>query len=200
MKTIRGIVLPILVLSFLISCAPNLPSVNSLPESSIAFTEKESYIIGPSDILDINVWKEPDLTRQVVVRMDGQITLPMIHDMQAENLTLLALQNAIQEKLKEFVEVPEVTVSLVASNSRKVYILGKINGPGEYPLTKEMTFLQAISVAGGLAKWAKQSDIRLIRKIEGVEKTFRIDYDSIVTGEDIKQNIRLLPDDTIFVP
>jgi len=88
----------------------------------------------------------------------------------------------------------------LTSNSRKIYILGKVAGSGEYLLTKEMTFLQAISVAGGLQRWADRSDIRLIRKIEGVEKTFRIDYDAIVSGEDLRQNILLMPDDTIFVP
>jgi polysaccharide export outer membrane protein len=81
-----------------------------------------------------------------------------------------------------------------------IYVLGKINKPGEYLLQKDMTVVQAISLAGGLAEWADSSDIRLIRKIKGTEKAFRVDYDDIVSGEDLSQNVQLQPDDTIFVP
>ena len=199
MKNIIKTTLIFLSVIFISSCTIT-PTDQILPPSEVTQTEEESYIIGPSDVLEINVWKEPELTRQVVVRMDGKITLPMINDVQAANLTLLDLQEKIEDKYTEFVEVPEVTVILLASNSRKIYILGKIARPGEYPLTKEMTFLQAISIAGGLERWADQSDIKLIRKVEGVERTFCIDYDAIVSGRDLTQNILLMPDDTIFVP
>ncbi|MDY7035818.1 MAG: polysaccharide biosynthesis/export family protein [Thermodesulfobacteriota bacterium] len=198
MKKINAILILITV-TFILSCA-TIPSVSTLPASKVTYPEKESYIIGPSDILEINVWKEPELTRKVAVRMDGKITLPMINDVQAANMPLQKLQKEIAERYKEFVEVPEVTVILLASNSRKIYMLGKIGRPGELPLTKEITILQAISISGGLQKWADKSDIRLIRKIDGVEKTFRIDYDAIISGKDLTQNIVLQPDDTIFVP
>ncbi|MGD8387308.1 MAG: polysaccharide biosynthesis/export family protein [Desulfobacteraceae bacterium] len=177
-----------------------VPPVSSLPETGVAFPEKESYIIGPSDVLEVNVWKEPDLTRQAEVRMDGKITLPMINDLQAENQTLMELQEKIEEEYAKFVTEPEVTVILVQSNSRRVYMLGKVNAPGEYPLKKSMTFLQAVSIANGLDRWADKDNIRLIRKIEGQEQTFRIDYDAIVSGKDLSQNILLQPEDTIFVP
>ncbi len=177
-----------------------IPSIKTLTSQEVVYPEKESYIIGPSDVLEVNVWKEPDLTRQVVVRMDGKITLPLIDDIQAENQTLLELQKTIEEKYKEFIEAPEVTVILSQSNSQKIYILGKIGSPGEYVLQKQMTFLQAVSVAGGLQKWADKKNIRLIRKVDGIERTFRIDYDAIITGKDLAQNIILLPEDTIVVP
>ena len=199
MKKIIKAILILITVTFTFSCA-TIPSVSTLPASKVTYSEKESYIIGPSDIIEINVWKEPELTRKVAVRMDGKITLPMINDVQAANLPLQELQKEIAERYKEFVEVPEVTVILLASNSRKIYMLGKIGRPGELPLTKEITILQAISISGGLQKWADKSDIRLIRKIDGVEKTFRIDYDAIISGKDLTQNIVLQPDDTIFVP
>ena len=104
------------------------------------------------------------------------------------------------DKYKEYVDVPEVSVTVVQSVNNKIYMLGQINGAGEYPLEKQMTILQAISRAGGLGQWADASNIRLIRKINGVEKTFRVDYDAIVSGEDLGQNVQLQPDDTIFVP
>jgi polysaccharide biosynthesis/export protein len=176
------------------------PPVSSLPETAVAYPEKESYIIGPSDVLEVNVWKEPDLTRQVEVRMDGKITLPMINDLQAENRTLMELQGQIEEEYGKFVTEPEVTVILLQSNSRRVYMLGKVNSPGEYPLKKAMTFIQAVSVANGLGRWADKDNIRLIRKVDGQEQTFRIDYDAIVSGRDLSQNILLQPEDTIFVP
>ena len=199
MKQIMQPSLLVVALILALSCSKH-PAVDTLPPPHVAYPERESYIIGPSDALEINVWKEPDLTKQVVVRMDGKITLPLINDLQAANLTLLELQENIEEKYQDFVEVPEVTVILLASNSRKIYMLGKIGSPGEYALTKETTFLQAVSIAGGFQKWANKSNIRLIRKIEGEERTFRIDYDALISGKDLKQNILLLPDDIIYVP
>ncbi|MFC1822434.1 polysaccharide biosynthesis/export family protein [Thermodesulfobacteriota bacterium] len=200
MKEAVKSVMVFMTITLLCSCSSEIPSVKTLPPIDVVYAEKKSYIIGPSDVLEINVWKESDLTKQVIVRMDGKITLPLINDVQAENQTLLELQEVIEEKYKEYVEVPEVTVILLQSNSRKIYIHGKIRSSGEYPLRKEMTFLQAISVAGGLDKWADKDNIRLIRKVDGVEKSFRIDYEAIISGKDLSQNILLLPDDTIFIP
>lgn len=185
----------------LFSCATaDIPPVSELPRTQVAFSEQESYIIGASDLLEINVWKEPDLTRQVQVRMDGMITLPIINDIQAENSTLMELQEVIREEYSDFVSEPEVTVILLQSNSHRVYMLGKVNAPGEYPIKRSMTLLQALSVARGLDRWADRSDIRLIRKIDGQERTYRINYNHIVSGKDLSQNILLQPEDTIFVP
>ncbi len=201
MKTIARILLISGAVLLLVSCnTANVPSVSTLPQTAVAYPEKESYIIGPSDILEVSVWREPDLTRQVQVRMDGKITLPMIGDVQAENLTLVDLQEKIEEEYTRFVTEPEVTVILAQSNSQRVYMMGKVNAPGEYPLKKSMTFLQAVSVAGGLGRWADTGNIRLIRKIDGKEQTFRIDYDAIISGKDLSQNILLRPEDTIYVP
>ena len=201
MKTMmKGILFLGIALLFCACTTAKVPSVSSLPATEVTYAEKESYIIGPSDILEINVWKEEDLTRNVEVRMDGMITLPMLNDIQAENMTLMDLQETIEEAYKEFVSMPEVTVILLASNSRRVYMLGKVNTPGEFPLKKSMTFLQAISIANGLDRWADKKNIRLIRKVDGKEQTFRIDYNAIVSGSDLSQNILLHPDDTIFVP
>lgn len=201
MKTTTKFMLSLGTALLLFSCTmADVPHISTLPETQVAFTEKEDYIIGPSDVLEINVWKEPDLTRQAHVRMDGMITLPMINDIQAENKTLMELQETIREEYSKFVSEPEVTVILLQSNSRRVYLLGKVNSPGEYPLKKSMTFLQALSVANGLDRWADQRNIRLIRKVEGQEQTFRINYNDIVSGKDLSQNILLQPEDTIFVP
>ena len=205
----RTIAISLLVgLVLLVSCTSNVPSVRTLTKyyeneketDKITASYLGSYVIGPGDVLAVDVWREAELSKEVTVRLDGKISLPLINDVQAAELTCEELQSRIGEKYQDFIDVPSVSVTLLQSNSRKVYILGKVNNPGEYPLHKDLTFLQAISLAGGLGPWADPSDIRIVRKIEGVERTFRIDYDAIVTGKDLTQNVHLRPDDTIFVP
>ena len=191
-------------LAMLVACASDIPSVKTLAKHEQAnpptSEPDDDYVIGPGDILSIDVWKEPDLSKQVSVRLDGNISLPLVNDIDAAGLTSAELREQLTQKYKDFVDVPEVSVTVLESRSKRIYLLGKINRPGEYPLQKNMTIVHAISLAGGLAEWADASDIKLIRKIKGTEKTFRVDYDAIVSGEDLAQNVQLQPDDTIFVP
>jgi polysaccharide export outer membrane protein len=191
-------------LAMVVSCASDIPSVKTLakfqgnnPPADIA---DASYVIGPGDLLSIDVWKEKELSKQVSVRLDGKISLPLVNDVQAAGLTSTELRSQLTEKYKDFVDVPEVSVTVLESRSKRIYLLGKVAKPGEYPMQKNMTVVQAISLAGGLAEWADSSDVKLIRKIKGTEKTFKVDYDAIVSGEDLSQNVLLQPDDTIFVP
>ena len=191
-------------LTLVVSCASDIPSVKTLAKheqaNSPTSESDDDYLIGHGDILSIDVWKEPDLSKQVSVRLDGNISLPLVNDIDAAGLTLVQLREQLAEKYKDFVDVPEVSVTLIESRSKRIYLLGKVTRPGEYVLQKNMTIVQAISLAGGLAEWADSSDVKLIRKIKGTEKTFRVDYDAIVSGEDLAQNVQLQPDDTIFVP
>jgi polysaccharide export outer membrane protein len=188
----------------LTSCGGNIPSVKALaqmqPSRPGGAASEESYAIGPGDKLAIDLWKEPDLSKHVTVRLDGKISLPLIEDVVAAGLTSAELRTRLTEKYGQYVDSPVVSVTVLESLSKKIYLLGKVTKPGEYLLQKNMTVVQAISLAGGLAEWADASDIRLIRKIKGVEKTFRVDYDAIVSGKDVSQNVQLEPDDTIFVP
>jgi polysaccharide export outer membrane protein len=194
----------LLGLAMLVACASDIPSVRTLAEqqktNQATLEPSNSYLIGPGDFLSVDLWNEPALSKQVTVRLDGNISMPLVGDLQAAGFTCTELRDQLTEKYKGYVEVAEVSVTLVQSLSKKIYILGKINGPGEYPLTKNMTILQAISLGGGLNEWADTSNIKLIRKINGVEKTFKVDYDAIVSGDDLSQNVLLQPDDTIFVP
>ena len=191
-------------IGFTTTCASDIPSVKTLTEDQkmnrSSVTTIDSYVIGPGDVLAVDIWKEPELSKEVSVRLDGNISLPLVNDIKAAGLTPTELRNYLLIRYRDYVEVPEVSVTLVESRSRKIYLLGKVNTPGELVLEKNMTFLQAISRAGGLGEWADTSDIRLIRKIDGVERTFSIDYEAIISGEDLSQNILLQPDDTIFVP
>lgn len=193
----------LLALTVLVACGGNIPSVKTLEQyedKRSTVTTIDSYVIAPGDVLAVDIWKEPELSKEVTVRLDGNISLPLVNDIKAAGLTPVELQNYLVIRYKDYVEAPAVSVTLKESRSRKIYILGKVNTPGELVMEKNMTFLQAISRAGGLTEWADTSDIRLIRKIQGAERTFSINYEAIISGEDLSQNILLQPDDTIFVP
>lgn len=174
--------------------------VASAQETKTIATEEASYSIGPLDLLEIQVWREPDLTRQVIVRPDGKITFPLIDDILASGMTPLDLKAVLMDRLKHFVDNPVVTVTVVESRSKNFYVTGKVNAPGTYPLRPNMTVLQALSVAGGFADWAHKDSIRIIRSLKGTQEIFTFDYDKVISGKRIKQNISLEPDDTIIVP
>lgn len=163
-------------------------------------SEATDYIIGPGDDLEIIVWREPDISRTVRVRSDGKISMPVVDDIQASGATLPQLKKRITETLASFVDHPSVYVMLNENRSKKIYVLGKVNQPGVYGLDKDTTVLQAIALAGGFAEWAKKDDIVILRKGPQGGVRIKVDYDRVVSGKDIKQNILLKSDDVIIVP
>jgi len=167
---------------------------------SIAETESPHYLIGPDDILDIYVWKEPELTREVTVMSDGRITFPLIGEIMAKGQTVTGLKELITEKLKSYVDAPEITVIIQESRSRRIYTIGKLSRPGPYPLAHDMTVLQALSTAGGFAEWADTKNILIIRREGQKEVKIRFNYKEFISGKKIAQNILLKPYDTIVVP
>ena len=170
------------------------------PANAGGSTQVVNYLIGPGDVLEIMVWKEPDISRTVRVRPDGKISLPLADDIQASESTLLEVKQRITEALSAYVDHPSVYVMLEENNSKRFYIVGKVNAPGQYVLEKDTTVLQAIAMAKGLGEWANKDDIIILRR--GLQGQFRIefDYDRVLSGKDIKQNIFLNPDDLIIVP
>ena len=162
---------------------------------------KDTYLIGSGDILEITTWKEVDFTREeILVRLDGMITFPLINDIQAKGQTPMQVKQDIEEKLKEYVETPIVTVTVRESGSKRFYILGEVVNTGEYPLVKGLTVLQAFALAGGFTEWASKKEIILMRNEDGKEKIYRVNYKDIIKGKDFSQNIKIQPDDTIIVP
>jgi len=160
-----------------------------------------SYRIGSGDILDINTWKENDFSKtDILVRIDGKISFPLLNDIQAGGQTPLQLKKKIEIKLKNFIDNPVVTVTVTSPDSKKVYILGEVVNTGEYPLVKSLTVLQAFALAGGFTEWASKKEIILFRKEDGKDKTIRINYKNILKGKDFSQNVQLQADDTIIVP
>jgi polysaccharide biosynthesis/export protein len=159
-----------------------------------------NYVIGGQDVLDISVWKEPDLTRSVPVRPDGKISLPLLNDVQAAGLTPSQLASQITESLKKFVTDPQVTVIVSAINSQRVYILGEVNRAGAYPLLPQMTVLQALSSAGGFTQFANPKKIYVMRSENGKQDKFPFNYNDVIKGKQSDENIVLKPGDTIVIP
>jgi polysaccharide export outer membrane protein len=167
---------------------------------SIAQQEPPDYVIGPNDILNIHVWREPELTRDVTVTPDGRITFPLIGNIMAQGKTVTELKEIITGKLKNFVTAPEVTVIVNESRSMKIYVIGQVKTPGPYPLAPDMTVLQALSTAGGFTEWADTKNIMIVRRQGRKDIQLRFNHKKFISGKDLKQNILLKPNDTIVVP
>jgi len=168
--------------------------------ASTSATPDTNYIIGPQDVLDINVWKEAELTRSVPVRPDGKISLPLLNDVQAGGLTPSQLAEQITTSLKKFITNPQVTVIVAQINSQRVYILGEAARPGAYPLLPGMTVLQALSSSGGFTLFANLKKIYVLRKEGGKQEKFPFNYKEVVSGKNTEQNIELKAGDQIVVP
>jgi polysaccharide export outer membrane protein len=162
--------------------------------------ENPNYVIGPEDVLYIQVWKEEALTRTVPVRSDGMISLPLINDMLASGLTPLQLRERLTEKFKDFIDNPTVTVVVMEANSFKVFVSGEVRNPGVYRLREETTLLQIISLAGDFTSEANPKKIVIIRREQGVDKRLEVNYREIMDGINLRSNFVLKPGDTVFVP
>ena len=161
----------------------------------------DSFVIGNDDVLAINVWKEPDVSRSIPVRSDGKISLPLAGEIQAAGRTPLALEREIADKLKNYISEPEVTVMVQQINSQKFNILGQVMKPGAFPLTNSATVLDAIALAGGFRDFAKKKSVYVLRQnADGTQTRIPFNYKEVLKGENPAQNIKLQPRDTIVVP
>ena len=175
--------------------AEKMEAVTAAPGS-----EDPDYVIGPEDVLNINVWKEAEMSATVPVRPDGKISLPLLNDVQAAGLKPMQLAADITEKLKKYLEQPQVTVVVTQINSRRFFVLGEVSRPGAFPLLPGMTVLQAISSAGGFSQYANQSKVYVLRTENGKQQKIPFNYKEVLKGERTEQNIVLKPGDTIVVP
>jgi polysaccharide export outer membrane protein len=170
------------------------------PERADTSAVPPGYVIGPDDVLEVSFWKDADLSREVVVRPDGKIALPLLNDVQAAGLTPEQLRDAVLQEAKRFVEDPNPSVVVKAINSRKVFITGQVAKPGAYPLNGEMSVMQLIALAGGLTEFAKAKDIVVMRHEAGQPVAYAFNYKEIVQRKRLAQNIALRPGDTVVVP
>jgi polysaccharide export outer membrane protein len=160
-----------------------------------------SYVIGPGDIIGVNVWKEPDVSKAVPVRSDGKISLPLAGELQASGITPKELEQAISGRLQSYISDPEVTVIVQEIRSQRFNILGQISKPGTYILTDSTSILDAIAMAGGFRDFARQKSIYVLRtRADGTQERLPFNYKQVIKGGSEAQNIKLEPHDTIVVP
>jgi polysaccharide export outer membrane protein len=160
----------------------------------------EEYVIGPSDLLRITVWKNGELSNDVPVRPDGKISVPLIDDVQAAGLTPLELKEVLTQALSEYVENPDVTVTVIGMDSRVVFMLGEVGREGPIPLRRNLRVLDALSTAGGFSSFADKGDVRILRRTANGIEEYRFDYDAYLAGRAPESNLLLQQGDTIVVP
>jgi polysaccharide biosynthesis/export protein len=181
---------------------PSQPAVPAMASNvpTQAASADPNYVIGGQDVLDISVWKEPEVSRVVPVRPDGKISLPLLNDVQAAGLTPAALAAQITESLKKYVTNPQVTVIVTTINSQRVYLLGEVSRPGAFPMIPGMTVLQAISSGGGFTQYARTKGIYVLRNENGKQVKYPFNYKEVINGKKPEQDIPLKAGDTIVVP
>jgi len=182
------------------SAKNNPPAGGEINSTASPATTNPAYVIDPEDVLDINVWKEPDMTRIVPVRPDGKISLPLIDDVQAAGWTPQQLASAVTEKLRKFVTEPQVAVIVTAINSQRVFVVGEVLRAGAFPLIPGMTVLQALASAGGFTTFADVKKIHVMRLVNGKHTWTPFNYREVLKGDKSDRNIKLEPVDTVVVP
>ncbi len=163
-------------------------------------TPADTYLVQPGDLLQIDVWKEKDLQREIMVRPDGGINFPLIGDIDVTGKTIEQLRKEIVTKLAKYVPDPVVTISVKQSLGNKIYIVGKVNKPGDYIANRNTDVMQALSMAGGLNPYASANKIKILRREHGVLKAIPFKYSRVEKGEDLEQNIILQGGDVVVVP
>jgi polysaccharide export outer membrane protein len=158
------------------------------------------YGVQPGDVLFVSVWKEPDLQREVIVSPDGWITFPLIGELQVAGLTVNGIRAAVRDQLERYVPDAVVDVALQQINGNLVFVLGKVARPGAFPIAGPVDVVKALSLAGGATRFADVDDIKVLRREDGQQRTFRFNYDDITAGRRLEQNIELQSGDIVLVP
>jgi polysaccharide biosynthesis/export protein len=166
--------------------------------SAASATPGLDYHIGPQDVVQIDVWKEPEITRTIPVRPDGKISLPLLNDVQAAGLTAMQLAGNIREGLTKFLNNPQVTVTVAQINSRRVFVTGEVSRSGALPLLPGMTVLQALSASGGFTQFAREKNIYILRNENGKQVKHPYNYKDVLKGK--AEDAVLQSGDVIVVP
>ena len=194
------------------SVPASVPAPSQPPADALSAYDKDTltpeYRIAPGDLLQVFVWREPELSREVNVRPDGFVSVPLLGDLFAVAKTPKSLAAELTQALSQFVNAPVVTVTLAKSSTLRFYVVGEVNHPGEFPLVGRTTAMQALALAGGFREYAKTDDIKILRQeltvTAGRTKTREVvlplNYKSIAQGQNLQQNIALRAGDVIVVP
>jgi len=192
-----GVSLPVLSLA---GTADPASSASPSDLSSDSESDEEPYVIGLGDVLDISVWKDDALTRTCVVRPDGAISFPLIGEVQTSGKTASQLKAEMEKKLERFVPGVTLSVDIKQINSMIIYVIGKVNAPGRIVTNADVDVLQALATAGGLNVYAKRNSIKIFRDEKDQTTIFPFQYDEIVEGKRLEQNIKLKRGDVVVVP
>ena len=178
-------------------------SVDTQPasvSSQVAGIDPSTYRVGAEDVLEISVWREDALKKEALVRPDGGISYPLIGEVQVAGKTVLEIREEIAKRLEKFIPDPAVSVSIFKVGSQRVYVIGKVNKPGDFPVGRHVDVLQALSMAGGLTPFADANDIRVMRREGDRQVVLPFEYGRVVRGQKLEQNIQLHPGDVVVVP
>ena len=183
------------VLVFVAACGSE--TKKTPPAAEVA---KKEYRVQPGDVLFISVWREETLQREVIVQPDGAIRFPLAGEVAATGLSLAQIEQTLKKQLSDYIPDPALSVSLLKSLGNRIYVVGRVNAPGEYVLTRNVDVLQALALARGMTPFAKKKKIRILRQEEGQRRSFHFNYKEVENGERLSQNILLIPGDTVVVP
>ena len=168
--------------------------------NAVALAAESTYHIGPGDVLEISVWKDASLSRELVVPPDGVISFPLIGDLNVKYLTVTDVRKAVTKKLSEYVPDATVSVILLNLNSMKAYVIGKVYKPGQYAITMDTSVMQILSMAGGINPFAAGSKILILRQINNKTVKIPFNHNQVMKGENLKQNILIQRGDVVVVP
>ncbi len=164
-----------------------------------ALSQQVDYLLNPGDLLEISVWKEEGMEKDVLVLPDGMISFPLVGHLNAAGITALQLQNDVTERLKKYIPNPVVTVSIKDLGGNKVFVIGEVRVPNVYKTSRRVDVMQALSLAGGLTQYADESDIQILRRNNGKEIAIPFDYNEVKKGRNLESNILLESGDVVVV-
>jgi polysaccharide export outer membrane protein len=168
--------------------------------SQVAGVDPSTYRVGAEDVLEISVWREEDLKKEALVRPDGGISYPLIGEVQVAGKTVYEIRDEIAKRLEKFIPEPAVSVAIMKVGSQRVYVIGKVSKPGDFPVGRHVDVLQALSMAGGLTPFADANDIRVLRREGDRQVVLPFEYNRVVRGQKLEQNIQLRAGDVVVVP
>ena len=175
-------------------------AADSLPVAPSATESRSVYRLQPGDVIDVSVWKETELQREILIRPDGGFTFPLAGEVDTTGKTVEDVRAVLADSLKKFVPAPVVTVAVKTIGGNRIYVLGKVNHAGEFPFSNSLDVMQAISLAGGTTAFAALNDIVILRRQNGRQQAFNFHYSDVARGRDLAQNIQLQSGDTVVVP
>ncbi|BCA57134.1 putative polysaccharide export protein [Nitrospira sp. KM1] len=190
----------VLSLMLVLGVAGCAGTANQMSTPAATDAPDAGYLLGPEDVLTVTVWRDEHLTKETVVRPDGMISFPLIEDVPAAGRTVADVRADITKRLTRYMPTPNVSVAVTKLLSYRIYVLGRVNKPGEFMVGHTTDILQALSLAGGLTPYASENDIKIIRRVGGEQQTFEFRYAEVRKGKDLNQNIILQRGDVVMVP